>query len=462
MRKDNRYPHLGEVVIATQVLKEQQIQRIILLLILCVALMMTGSGLVMPIFARRLAEFGAGVEALGMMTMAFALAQLIASPFMGGLADQYGRRPWILLALGGSIFTSLGYLYAPSAIYFIAISAANGLLSAGLFPAIMGMVADLIDEKERAKWIGFMMGGFGIGTIFGPLAGGLLYDQWGFAWPFIMSAIISAIAFVIAIMVIPETRPLTLRKREALRQRREVVLNKQNESIWSILPKPLSVFGVLILIDFVATFAFAFVEPQLIFYIYDQLGWTTSQFGLVFGAYGLMMMLGQTLLGQLSDRFGRKAVLIVGTLLNTTFYVGLAFVTSFPLLILISFISGIGQALITPALNAFYLDISDKQHQGKILGIQNSFLSLAGVIGPLAVAVASGWTNAQGIFMIATMLMLLSAALGLILLRTPRHTTTETNDIAVSIGKQRNLAAQISLRGLVLAAKETRKRAKVI
>lgn len=463
MTKDNRYPHLGEVVIATQVRKGQQARRIILLLIVCVALMMTGSGLVMPIFARRLSDFGAGVEALGMMAMGFALAQLIASPFMGTLADQYGRRPWILLALGGSVFTSLGYLYAPSTIYFIALNVADGLLSAGLFPAIMGIVADLIDEKARAQWIGFMMGGFGVGTIFGPLVGGLLYDQWGFALPFIVSAITSAIAFVVAIMVIPETRPLTVRKREVLRQRREVVLSEQkDQSIWSILPKPLYVFGTLVLIDFMAAFAFAFVEPQLIFYMYDQLGWTTTQFGIVVGLYGLVMMLGQIVLGQLSDRFGRKAILIVGTLLNTTFYIGFAFVTSFPLILLISLISGAGKALITPALSAFYLDISDKQHQGKILGIQNSFLSLGGVIGPLAVAFVSGWTNAQGIFMIATALMLISAALGIIFLREPDHSTTETNKIAVSIAKQRDLTAQISLRGLVLAAKETRQRPKVI
>ncbi len=75
----------------------------------------------MPVFARRLGEFGAGVEALGMMTVSFALAQLIASPFLGTLADRYGRRPLILLALGSFIVVNIGYLLAPSTAAFIAV-----------------------------------------------------------------------------------------------------------------------------------------------------------------------------------------------------------------------------------------------------------------------------------------------------------------------------------------------------
>ena len=75
----------------------------ILLLAASIALMMTGLGIVMPVFARRLGELGGGVEALGLMTMAFGGAQFFAAPFMGSLADRIGRRPPILIALKASI-----------------------------------------------------------------------------------------------------------------------------------------------------------------------------------------------------------------------------------------------------------------------------------------------------------------------------------------------------------------------
>lgn len=78
---------LGEVVQATGVVTKgyspKQVRRIIYLLAGCVALMMTGFGIILPIFARRLSEFGAGVEALSLMIMSFALAQFISAPIMG-------------------------------------------------------------------------------------------------------------------------------------------------------------------------------------------------------------------------------------------------------------------------------------------------------------------------------------------------------------------------------------------
>jgi MFS family permease len=74
------------------VFNPRRARRVIMLLAASVGLMMTGYGIVMPVFARRLGEFGSGVEALGLMTMAFAIAQFLLAPFMGTLADRFGRR----------------------------------------------------------------------------------------------------------------------------------------------------------------------------------------------------------------------------------------------------------------------------------------------------------------------------------------------------------------------------------
>ena len=118
MSTNRRHANLGEVVYATQVITSrpspQRTRNILLLLAGSVALMMTGLGIIIPVFARRLAEFGSGVETLGLMTMAFALAQLVASPFMGSFADRFGRRPLILVALGSFIAVNIGYPSASS------------------------------------------------------------------------------------------------------------------------------------------------------------------------------------------------------------------------------------------------------------------------------------------------------------------------------------------------------------
>jgi MFS family permease len=104
---------------------------------------------------------------------------------------------------------------------------------------------------------------------------------------------------------------------------------------------------------FIGSFAFAFIEPQMVFYFYEELDWTTVQFGLVVGAYGLVMVIGQTARGRLSDRFGRKPVAIAGTLLTAMFYAGLVVATAFSLIMLVVVVAGLGAALTAPAVSAF-------------------------------------------------------------------------------------------------------------
>jgi len=285
---------LAPVVIADQVingpLQSTYRRSTILLLAGSIALSMTGFGIVMPVFARRLGELGGGVEALGFMTVAFAAAQFIASPIAGAQADRIGRRPVILLALFAFAATNIGYLLATSTTAFIVLRGLAGALTTGLSPAAMGVVADTAPENERGRWAGILMGGYGIGLIFGPVIGGLLYDAWGFAAPFLISAGIGAIAFSAAWIMVPETRTKAIRKREQLQQRLAVAQGATGaNSLWASLPRPLYVFGMLLLVDFAGAFAFAFVEPQMVFYVYEQLHWSTVQFGLVVAAYGLIL-----------------------------------------------------------------------------------------------------------------------------------------------------------------------------
>ena len=457
------HPTLGEVVTAHQVLtcgeSPRRVRNIILLLTGSVALMMTGFGIIMPIFARRFGELGGGVQALGLMTMAFALAQLVAAPFMGSLADRFGRRPLVLLSLAAFAVANIGFLLASSTTAFIVIRALGGALTAGLFPAAMGVVADIAPEHERGRWLGIVMGSYGAGFILGPIVGGVLYDGWGFAAPFIVSAALAVIAFAAAAILVPETRTQGLRKREMLQQRREAGLSlAPEESLWASLPRPFIVFGTLLLIDFMMYFAWAFVEPQLIFYLYDELGWTTVQFGAIAAGYGLALVVGQTALGQLSDRFDRRLVIILGTLLNGVLYVGLVLSSSFGLLLFVSIVSGLGEALVLPALSAFVLDITAEQHRSRVMGIKESAASLGGVTGPLLVVGASALTTPQGIFIISTVLLVLTAGFALLTLRGPRRISGEAGDAAREYAARRAMVAQATLRGIVTTARAVRKR----
>jgi DHA1 family tetracycline resistance protein-like MFS transporter len=452
---------LGEVVAAHQVHafgpNPKRVRRIILLLAGSVALMMTGLGIIIPIFARRLEEMGGGVQDLGLMIMSFALAQFLAAPVLGSLADRYGRRPFILLALGVFAAANVGFLLASSVTAFTIIRAAEGALAAGLYPAAMGIVADVAPEDERARWIGMVMAGYGAGFILGPVFGGLLYDWLGYAAPFLASASMATVAFVAAAILVPETRTAALRHREALSRRRQKDRTAVSKgSLWKTLPQPLMVFGVLLLVEFILVFAFAFIEPQLVFYLYGDLGWSTVQFGVLVGFYGMAVVLGQVTLSRLSDRYERKPVILIGLLLNAVFYASLPFVTSFPILLFTAVLSGLGEAMVLPALSAFVLDMTSEQHRSRAMGIKESAAALGGVVGPLLVVTASAATTAQGVFTVAAVLLGIVIVIVLLDLKAPcmgEECSAEAREYAT----QRALVAQATLRGIVTSASTARR-----
>ncbi|UCC65118.1 MAG: MFS transporter [Anaerolineae bacterium] len=455
-------PRMGKVVMASQVitsgLAPRRARNIILLLAVSLGLLMTGYAIIMPIFARRLGEFGSGVGVLSLMSTAYALAGIVASPFMGMLADRIGRRPLVLGSLAAFALANIGFLLATSTEMLIVMRALEGALSAGLFPAALGIVADVAPEDRRARWLGWVMGGASVGWVLGPMAGGVLYDTWGFEAPFVLSAAMGFFAFVAAAILVPETRPRDVRRREALRRRRTIMLAPvQTESLWATLPRPLSAFAVLLFVSFAMFFAWAFFEPQLLFYVFDDLGWTTAQFGLAAGGYGLASALSQTTLGQVGDRFGRKPSIVVGLCLFSAQFAGLVFTASFGLVMLSFAIAGLGEGLVSPALGAFLVDISEERHRSRVMGIRTSASSLGGVVGPLlAAAAAARSLPPQSAFVGAIAVVLVGALLALLVLGEPGRAAREAAVEAWPVSDVRAIAAQASLRSVVNSANSVR------
>lgn len=393
---------------------------IIIVIAVSVGLVMTGFGIVIPVFGRRLGEFGSGVEGLGAMITAFALAQFAFSPFMGSLADRIGRRPIILISLTGHLIANIAFLFAPSTEYVIAIRAFQGAATAGMFPAAVSMVADIAPIDKRSHWMGIVVAASGAGFATGAVFGGLLYDQWGFEAAFIAPAVAALIAIGFTLSIVPETLPAHMRQQGELIKEGVVAtgsLVNRGRDIMTSLPRPLFVFGGLLFIDFVAVFAFTFTEPQLVFYVYDDLGWTTAQFGFIVGGFGFSMLIGQVFFGRLIDRIGRKPIIVVSAMVMTSFYFALSVVTTFNVILVVALLSGLGTSLLSPALNALYLDMTDEQYRSRIFGIKRSAMSLGSVTGPVVVAIVSQFAEPQRVFLFSTLFAFTTVVIAITVLR---------------------------------------------
>jgi len=149
------------------------------------------------------------------------------------------------------------------------------------------------------------------------------------------------------------------------------------------------------------------------FYAYNDLGWSSSMLGLVMSTYGVAMMLGEFAFGRFSDRLGRKPIIIIGLMLFSAQFIGLAFFRSYIVIAASFLIAGMGNALFDPALTASILDISPQEHRARILGIKYATGSLGNVLGPALVVLVTSSINANGIFLIAVGVVLLAIVAGL-------------------------------------------------
>jgi len=405
-----------------------KLPRTLVTLSLCMALQMTGFMMILPLFARRFDSFGAGVAAFGMSSIAYALTSVIAAPFIGTLADRFGRRPIILLTLSACVLVFSGYLFATSAWMLILLRGLAGLFIAGLVPAIISSVGDLASENRRAQWIGIVNGGASIGWVIGPFIGGLLYDRLDYIVPFAVSIALEFAAFLLALFFIPETHvPSTQDRGFHLSWMRGLQAS-------SVMP----VFVLSMLISFGVMFAWAFIEPEFMFYLYDDLAWTSSQLGLAMGAYGLAFMAGEFALGQISDRLGRKPVLVLGLAFFSAQFVGLVLFRDATWITISFALAGLGNAIYDPALGALLLDITPPESSARILGLKTAVGSLGNMLGPGLVVLVTPFLSPQAVFLVSTVLvfmLIFATGLGLRSPYTPMATRFRPQSAATRQGE---------------------------
>ena len=382
---------------------------VVLLLAACTMLMMTGHSMPYPVLAPWLIAHHIGMGALGWMSFAFSLGNLIAAPGAGYLVDRWGRRPILIIGLLTIVIVNLVTPFVDALVPFVVLRFVLGFGNAGIMPAALAATADIAPADRRAKWIGYVSGGISIGLIIGPTIGGILYDALGFAAPFYVSAVMALVAVVLVLFIVPETRPAVV----------PAPTDGPSRSgfgdIWRNPPRPLGVLAVLLLVEFVWTFAWVATEPAMLRQLYQQYAYTATMFGAIVGVYGAATALGEFGFGGLSDRFGRFVLIAIGLGFNAAWYMGVDQYPQFGSLFVASIVAGIGAGLITPAVGAAYVDISSADQRGRIAALKGMVLSLGGMLGPLFAAFTTDVLPPAYFFRGATAILLLASCLAVVM-----------------------------------------------
>ncbi len=146
--------------------------------LITVFLDMVGFGIIMQVLPKLIEDVGqVGLDRAavigGWMFAAFSLSQFLFAPLMGNLADRFGRRPLLLLAIFGLGLDFVLMAFAPTLVWLFAGRIIAGICGASWIIA-SAFIADVTAPEDRAKAFGYMGAAFGVGFVIGPAIGGLL------------------------------------------------------------------------------------------------------------------------------------------------------------------------------------------------------------------------------------------------------------------------------------------------
>ncbi|MCU0703194.1 MAG: MFS transporter [Fimbriiglobus sp.] len=395
---------------------------VLLVVFLVVFIDLLGFGIVLPLLPLVSKGYLANASELtkdatiAVLFSVFSLMQFLFSPVWGRISDRHGRRPVLLVSLGGSVVFYALFAVACAvpldqgwlAIGLMFVSRVGAGIAGASVSTASAVIADSTTPENRAKGMGLIGAAFGIGFTFGPLiAFGVLslfpdptpesdptkigIDP-AYGWvPGAAAAVLSLLALLIAVMKFRETlQP----GGDPHRPRMLFSVSRTLEVL------KLPSIGPLILIYFLSIFAFANFEGVLARFTNEVFGYGVKQNSLVFAGVGCVLMVAQ---GGFYRRFAgkvREAVLLrIGLVLMTLGLGGLGAV-AFSAHQLTSLEQGhsasqfqwvmysaaavavFGFAFVNPSVAALISRRADPTRQGEVLGVNQSFTAIGRILGP--------------------------------------------------------------------------------
>ncbi|NEP77359.1 MAG: MFS transporter [Okeania sp. SIO3B3] len=358
--------------------------KILFILFLSVFIDLIGLGIVIPLLPFYAKSFGASASTVTLLFSAYAVAQFVATLIVGNLSDRMGRRPLLLLSLVGS---GISYLWFGLANSITALFLARGLAGAMSYSIVVAQayVGDITTPENRSKGMGVLGAALGLGFTFGPALSGILVglggDNPNLRLPLITAAILSFLAFLLAWKMLPESQP----KPESSSNTVDTTSKKTPTlSIWSLLKQnPLIAF--LISLGFFLRFGIFIIQAILALWLNEIWGWSAENTGYIFLLIGLVAAVTQgSLIGLVVKKLGEVNTLMLGLAVTIVAFISFPLARDLYILLLAVVLLSFGNSLFRPSLSSLLSQSAGTKYQGTVLGAAESFIALAGILGPFS------------------------------------------------------------------------------
>ena len=148
------------------------------------------------------ASFGE-VERLSWIVVANLIACTVAAPAYGRLADRFGLRQVMVVALAMFMLASLACAFAPNFELLLTARVLQGLGGGGLMTLAQALLGEIVPPRERGSYQGYLSANIVAGATIGPIAGGFLTESFGWQSVFLAYLPLGAIAIAL-VMRLPK------------------------------------------------------------------------------------------------------------------------------------------------------------------------------------------------------------------------------------------------------------------
>jgi MFS family permease len=309
----------------------------------------------------------------GILISLYGLVSAIIQPFAGAISDRLHRRKVFIqsgLVLMGA--STLAFVIASRFSDLLVLRALQGVGIAVTIPASVALMATAADRATRGGAMGIYvtarMGGFTIG----PLLGGYLFDRFGFHAAFYCGTAFIALAMIMVQIWVKEV-PF-----EATPERRPFRIIDR-----SLLTTGIIGSGIATLVMAGAFSMMTPLEEQFNIRLHES----AFGFSVAFSALMVSRLLFQIPLGRLSDRIGRKPLIVAGLILMAPATALLGGAGTQLQLTGLRVIQGLASAAIAAPAFALAADLSKASGAGRQMSITTMGFGLGIALGPLIAGV---------------------------------------------------------------------------
>ena len=238
---------------------------------------------------------GTLVSVYSIMVGAFAI-------LAGPVSDKIGRRRILILGTAAMTVALTLHGFVTGYLSFIVVRIFAGSAGGILSGAAVSYIGDYFPYEQRGWATGWVMSGAAFGQIFGIPLGILMASRWGFRSPFFLFAATMAATVLLLALRVPQpnvrrsAHPLSVRKAAS----DYIEMLRRPEIAWAAMAFFMMFLGVSIFVIYLPT------------WLERDLGMSGDQIAVMFLIGGIANVLTGPQVGKLSDRIGRKGIILLG------------------------------------------------------------------------------------------------------------------------------------------------------